>query len=496
MQESAHSARACLRSLSTEWRAMNACSPFPRAAIVFVLSSVLFLGRASAQKDHSVTPLPVSYARMKAFLDGVHAIDTHDHIWRFDEFPGRREAADGTMVMNLCSIWQNSYLGAFNVVPMWPPRGDFARWWQSAKPALTNVRTMGVYRYTLPAIKDLYDVDFESITDEQAAALNERITANYRDQRWLYEVITEKANIELVVNDPYWEPYDFKTYYGFTVNVLRLNPLFHGFHPSEFRASKRRENPYDFARTLGITIESFDDYLTFIDRVFALAKAAGFVGLKHTLAYERTLSFDKVSKERAAEAFGKERKDLTSEQIKAFEDFLMWHFCELSVKYEMPFQIHTGHARIQGSNPMLLVDVIQANPKTKFILFHGGVPWVSESGAIAARLPNVYLDSVWLPTLSPTMARRAYHEWLDLVPSNRILWGADCNHAEGIYGATQMTRQALAEVLAERIDRGELREPDAQHIGQQILRENALALFPGLKDRLWRHKQARLTPAE
>ena len=398
--------------------------------------------------------------------------------------------------MNLSSIWQNSYLSWFNVLPAWQPRGEFKDWWQRAKPAFDNVRGMSVYRYTLPAIQNLYGVDFESITDEQAASLNDRITANYRDQRWLYEVITEKANIEVMLNDPYWEPFDFKSHYGFTATVLRLNPLFHAFHPSEFAMSKRRESPYDFAKAQGIKIETFDDYLAFIDSVFVLAKQAGLVGIKHTLAYERTLSFDKVTKERAAEAFGKQRKELTPEQIKAFEDFIMWHLAELSAKYEMPFQIHTGHARIQGSNPMLLLDLLTANSKTKFILFHGGFPWVNESGAIAARVPNVYLDSVWLPTLSQTMARRAYHEWLDLIPSNRILWGADCNHAEGIYGATEFTRQALAQVLAERMDRGELREADAQHIGRQILRENALALFPGLKTKLWRDKKAKVTPGE
>jgi len=40
--------------------------------------------------------------------------------------------------------------------------------------------------------------------------------------------------------------------------------------------------------------------------------------------------------------------------------------------------------------------------------------------------------------------------------------------------------------LAEKVLRGELREEDALPIGRQILRENALALFPQLKNRLWR----------
>ena len=434
--------------------------------------------------------LPKSYGAIKAFLDKVPAIDTHDHLWEWEELPGWRETEDGTRVMNLASIWQNSYLSWFRAVPGWQPREKFTAWWERAKPGFADVRAMSVYRYTLPALKDLYGVDFEGITDAQAMALNERITANYRDQRWLYEVITERANIEVVLNDPYWEPFDFESHYGFVANVLRLNPLFRGFHPSEFAVTKggRKESPYDFAASKGIKIESFDDYLTFVERVFVLAKEAGLVGLKHTLAYQRTLDFEKVTKEQAAAAFGHPSKDLKPEQVKAFEDFMMWHLCELSAKHGMPFQIHTGHARIQGSNPMLLVDLIAANPKTTFILFHGGFPWIGESGAIAARMPNVYLDSVWLPTLSQTMAKRAFHEWLDVMPSNRILWGADCNHAEGIYGATEFTRRCLAEVLTERIDRNELTDEHAKRIGKQILRDNALKLFPQLNDRLWKDK--------
>ena len=47
-----------------------------------------------------------------------------------------------------------------------------------------------------------------------------------------------------------------------------------------------------------------------------------------------------------------------------------------------------------------------------------------------------------------TMAKRAYHEWLEVMPSNRILWGADALNAETIYAYTEVTRRCLAEVLA------------------------------------------------
>lgn len=46
----------------------------------------------------------------------------------------------------------------------------------------------------------------------------------------------------------------------------------------------------------------------------------------------------------------------------------------------LPLQIHTGHARIQGSNPMLLLDMIAANPETQFVLLHGGFPWWGKRG--------------------------------------------------------------------------------------------------------------------
>jgi predicted TIM-barrel fold metal-dependent hydrolase len=140
---------------------------------------------------------------------------------------------------------------------------------------------------------------------------------------------------------------------------------------------------------------------------------------------------------------------------------------------------------------MLLLNLIEANPKTKFALMHGGYPWVGETGAIAfyqmSHARNVWIDSCWLPMISYTMAKRAFHEWLELVPSDRILWGTDLHHAEGIYAAAAFTRRCLGEVLAEKVVNGDLSEPHAMQIGTQIMRDNALQVFPGLTARLWKN---------
>jgi predicted TIM-barrel fold metal-dependent hydrolase len=433
---------------------------------------------AVGQAREDASPLE----RLRAAIDAVQAIDTHDHLWPFARLPGMIETDKGRG-MTLYGLWRASYAPQVARITSREPGETFDAWWARAEHDFDNARATGFYRYQLHAFKDLYGVDFDRITDDQARDLDARIFANYRDSKWIHHVVTDRAKIALMLNDPYWGRFDFTTEYPFEVLVFNVTTLLDGFHPSEYKQSS--DDPFHFARQQGLPTATLDDYLAVVERLFETAKAKGAVCLKSTKAYQRTLRFENVSKERAAMIYGNPRSALPVEDVAAFEDFIMWRLVELSAKHGLPFQIHTGHGRLQGSNPLLLLDLIEANPRTRFVLFHGGYPWVGETGAIVLRHgSHVWVDSVWLPTISPTMARRALHEWLEVMPSNRILWGADCNHAEGIYGATVATRQVIAEVLAEKVEQGDLLEEHAVRIGRQILRENALELFPQLKDRL------------
>ncbi len=451
-----------------------------RPILCLQLVAFLLVVPSSSADDVKTTDV---YARIKSGIDAVPAINTHDHLTPFDQI-GPRHQTDCGEGITLRSIWAGSYFPWIHPLEPWPEDRSFDTWWAKAEGNFANARATSFYRYLLPAFRDLYGVDFDTITAKQARELNDRIFENYKTDEWLCNVITQRANIELLVIDAYWARLESTTAYPFTVALCNVTSVVRGFHPSQF--SDPRDDPYVFACRHDLKVDSLDDYLAVLDRLLAEAKQAGAICLKTTLAYNRTLRFDRVSKQRAAAAFGKPRDELNARQVKDFEDFVMWRLVELSAKHDLPFQIHTGQARIQGSNPMLLVDMIEANPKTKFVLFHGGFPWVGETGVIGQRFRNVWIDSVWLPTLSYTMARRAYQEWLDAVPSDRIMWGSDTGTAEGIYGATEFTRRCLAEALAEKVVRGELHEKHAAQIGRQIMRENALELFPVLRKRLWK----------
>jgi predicted TIM-barrel fold metal-dependent hydrolase len=427
------------------------------------------------------------YRRIKASIDAVPAIDTHEHLREFGQLPGRVQTPDGTG-MTLHSIWAGSYFGWTSRLTAWPADGKFDTWWQKAQHDFDDARATSFYRYMLPAFRDLYGVDFDTITPEEAAKLNARIFENYRDDRWLLEVVTKRANIELMLIDPYWNRLQFARDYRFSVPVLNVTMLMRGSHRERYESA--RDSPFAFAERAKLPTATLDDFLKVIEAIFVQAHQSGAVCLKSTQAYERSLRYERVTKDRAAEVYGKSPKEITADEQRDFEDFMFWHVCGLSARYELPFQVHTGQARVQGSNPMLMVDTIAANPDTKFILFHGGYPWVGETAVIAMRHRNVWIDSCWLPTLSYTVAKRAFQEWLEAVPSDRIMWGADTVNAEGIYAATEFTRQCLAEALAEKVARGELREEHALRIGRQIMRDNALKLFPKLRRMLWREESS------
>jgi hypothetical protein len=133
----------------------------------------------------------------------VPAIDTHDHPMPFEMLraPDRTDKGQG---MTIHSLWQNSCYTWFNPLTPWPQSGRFEDWWPKAKEDFANDRATSCYRYQLPAFSDLYGVDFDTITDDQARAVNDRIFANYQDSRWFLDVVTNRANIELMLIDPYW----------------------------------------------------------------------------------------------------------------------------------------------------------------------------------------------------------------------------------------------------------------------------------------------------
>jgi hypothetical protein len=88
-----------------------------------LMLALLTLGLASCLAAAQNTRDTTTYRRIKARLDAVPAIDTHDHLWPFDKLPGYVETEHGRG-MNLAGLWHNSYYRWFNPLTPWTPGGS------------------------------------------------------------------------------------------------------------------------------------------------------------------------------------------------------------------------------------------------------------------------------------------------------------------------------------------------------------------------------------
>jgi hypothetical protein len=203
-----------------------------------VLTATLFdqgLARAVEPGPYDVKST-IEYQRIKSALDAVPAIDTHEHLRAFNEIPNRVSTTDGEGV-TLYSIWRNSYVTRTTRITPWPADGSFDSWWKQARYDFDDARATSFYRYLLPAFRDLYGVDFDTISEEQARRLNSAIFANYKNDQWLVDTATKRANIELMLIDPYWNRLQFAREYRFSVPVLNVTTILSAVHPDRLTSS-------------------------------------------------------------------------------------------------------------------------------------------------------------------------------------------------------------------------------------------------------------------
>ena len=412
---------------------------------------------------------------LRCEIDRVPVIDTHEHLlpegWISEKKPDNsliiRKRNEEEKV-NLSFILNNSYCG-------WEPREAVLENWDSLKEFLNKVRGRAFYRSLFKALQKLYDFTPSDINEQNWKELSRRINVANNKKGWQKEILKDKANIDLIIWDQFWEMGNTRVDREIFRPIFRIDPLLVGYNRKI--CTHDGISPYPYAEKLKFKIQSFDDYLDFITFAIEKNKNEGCVGIKCAIAYERSIDFQPVEKEEARGVFGLSEDHLSDRAKKAFGDYIMHFIVERAIKYDLPIQIHTGLAKLEGSNPMNLIGLISRYPKAKFVLFHGGYPWTSQISAIAFTYRNVYLDLVWLPILSPEVAVRTLHEWIEIVDADRITWGGDCWTAEEAYGALLTARDVVTRVLAEKIEKGYLSQEAAYDIAWKIFRNNAIEIY-------------------
>ena len=388
---------------------------------------------------------------IREWLRGIPVISSHEHHL---ETPDQQK-------LDLDSIFSHSYVGWCSK-PKAGTREARASW-------LSTIRANSYFVWLEKSIMELYGCD--PITEDNWDGLSQAIRRSHQDAGFHWSILSGPARYRRFVEDSYWRPGGCAGNPGLAASAYRMDSWMAGFHPDCLDHDHR--NPRLFT---GEKPDCLEAYLAAIRR--DMESQPTVCALKCAAAYERSLRFERVSRKKAETIFGKHPSLVTEEEKKAFGNFIFFYFLSLAKEKGLPVQIHTGLAQLPGSDPLLLEPVIAQNPEIRFVLFHGGFPWIYQTASLAHNHPNVYLDMNWIPLVSTKAAVLTLHTFLEILPdSTHLSWGGDAWTSEESYGALLAMREVMAEVFSEKLSSHFYSAALVEELANGILWRNAKALY-------------------
>ncbi len=422
---------------------------------------------------------------IRAYLDSVRMIDTHEHLDAEPDFQkvpvdfGRLflHYASSDLVAAGCPQQDMDRVSADNGLG---PREK----WALIAPYWDMIRDTGYARCLDVAIRGLYGLN--GLNGETVGVLSEKMSACRRSG--YYREVFDAAGIAVAL----WNRLD------------RLGPLPRMWTPDYDRTLFIQDMlaPYlsleaaDWRERWGRDILCLDDYLGAIEERFAnYARQAS--ALKIGLAYSRPILFEDRARGEVEPLFNRhmnaspERNvsHLSLSEMRAVQDYLLHFSLQQCTKYDLTVKFHTGLQEgngntIRNSRAALLSNLFFKYPQVRFDIYHIGYPYHEELLTLAKNFANVAIDFCWMWIINPAAGRRALSDYLDAVPANKIHgYGGDFIFIEGTYGHAMMAKENIARVLADKVADGDMGADRAMKIGKWLLRDNAIAWF-GLRDKV------------
>lgn len=397
-------------------------------------------------------------------VESMPVFSDHDHHLPDDFFHD-----SGTGGMSLDRLLEHSYVAWTGFVP------DGSE--ESRQRLLDNARFNSYFTWFEKGLQALHGID-EPISMESWESISRGVGERYASDKDFHWRALGEFGFERLVLDTYWDPGGDNGHAEIFTPAFRIDKFMYGHHAEAVA-------PDDFVpwERYGFGGGGLDDWVELMRETIRERHAAGKVAaFKCAEAYLRPIDFLPDDRNAALAAFGKAPGEISREEALLFGNYIFNRCCELAGELDAPFQVHTGLAQLSGSQPMRLEPVIARYPNVRFVLFHSGFPWTHEVAGLAHNYSNVLPSLTWTATICTSAAVRALNDYIDAARSvNSITWGSDCWTAEESVGALLAWRHVVARVLAERIDAGLLRPPEAEALARKLMFENGRGIYTGGK---------------
>lgn len=371
-------------------------------------------------------------------------INTHCHVSTDDQFFN----AD----LNL--LWDKSYLNWVCSIPR--------NCSDSRLEFINRMESNNYFYYLDKAVTDIHGVSIRSCEWEN---LNKQIIDAYHDRNFFLKGLKEYCGYDKCLLDNCRNPGFNNDHPDIFFPVLRIDSL--------FCLGEKDFNGVSALNLLHEEITSFEDYISTIKSfINHKIKNSEIYAIKIAIAYDFSFEFyrDRLY-EKAKDAF--DGKD----DLKYFRNYLMHCVADIAEENNIPVQIHTGIAPQENNRAYLLFPIIKSHPNTKFVIFHGSIPWTDDVIALLHLCRNAYTDLCWMPLISNTITIDFIKKCLEVGNADRICWGCDTRMFEESYAAALAMKDSLSCALAGMIDDGRLSLDSAKHIIHRILYRNANDLY-------------------
>ncbi|MBP8950872.1 MAG: amidohydrolase family protein [Armatimonadetes bacterium] len=396
-------------------------------------------------------------------MEDLPVVDAHEHLP-----PEKARVESPVDFATLFSHYTQTDLKSAGMTPedysrFQAPETDLDAKWEMFEPYWHSIRFGSYSRPALIAAREFYGCD--DISRHTYRLLSERMRA--ANTAGIYKrILQDRCNIRICLTQIGAVPDD---------DSGMLAPLL----PVGFLTGLRdRESAVSFGETHGVQVKDLASYLDAMRAALEQWKAQGVVGVKMVSTHLGDPNHTDAERAFSALMSG------------ADQDYFVLHWflhqeaLRMAGDLGLVVAVHCGIIWDNWNNfyenhPRNLIPILMKHRKTKFDIYHAGIPWPRDLGVIGKDFPNAYLNLCWCHIISQRMTVSLLDEWLDMVPVHKIMgFGGDYHRpVEKVYGHLLMAKEDIARVLAGRIDDGLMTEKQALELAGQLLFDNPRDLY-------------------